>query len=232
MAAQQFRCLPAGLVEADVAGVAHGLPDAPALVLAVDEEPPGARGQDADAETLQLGIADIVWDLRASRASIRLWLRRTLGMDILPAFCCRRGKMLLHFPLDLRLHEEKQTLYQPLRTESAVDGCSRHLGHDLDRGSRCLSIRYAERLAETTSRRGPSDSLARPLALIRGRRTRYSGMGRLVQHPAALGAHRKHPAGRSRGTPLRHTGAVRHGRVTQTRQPPPNLARFSVNCTG
>ena len=52
------------------------------------------------------------------------------------------------------------------------------------------------------------------------------GMAGLVQQPAAPGAHRKHPAGRSRGTPLRHAGAVRHGGVTQTKWPPPNPARF------
>ena len=69
-------------------------------------------------------------------------------------------------------------------------------------------------------------SPARAVALVRGRRDRYSGMGRLVQQPAAPGAHRKHPAGRSRGTPLRHAGAVRHGGVTQTKWPPPNPTRF------
>ena len=39
---------------------------------------------------------------------------------------------------------------------------------------------------------------------------------------------RKHPAGRSRGTPLRHARAVRHGGVAQTKWPPPNPARFII----
>ena len=39
--------------------------------------------------------------------------------------------------------------------------------------------------------------------------------GGLVQQPAGLGAHWKHSAGRSRGTPLRHAGAISHGGVTR-----------------
>ena len=35
-----------------------------------------------------------------------------------------------------------------------------------------------------------------------------------------------HSDGRSRGTPLRHAGAVSHGGVTQTKWSPPNPARF------
>ena len=53
--------------------------------------------------------------------------------------------------------------------------------------------------------------------LCLGARVRYSGMGGLVQQPAAPGAHWKQPAGRSRGTPLRHAGAVSRGDVTQTK---------------
>jgi hypothetical protein len=51
-------------------------------------------------------------------------------------------------------------------------------------------------------------------------------MGGLVQQPAALGAHRQHPAGRSRGTLLRHAGTTCHGGVTQTKWPPTNPGRF------
>ena len=40
------------------------------------------------------------------------------------------------------------------------------------------------------------------------------GMGRLVQQPPAAGAHRQHPAGRSRATLLRHAGTTGHGGVT------------------
>ena len=39
--------------------------------------------------------------------------------------------------------------------------------------------------------------------------------GGLVQQPAGLGAHWEHPAGRSRGTPLRYAGAISHGGVTR-----------------
>src|SRR5213082_754816 len=65
------------------------------------------------------------------------------------------------------------------------------------------------------------------MAVIRSRRVRDAGMGGLVQQPAALGAHRQHPAGRSRGTLLRHAGTTCHGGVTQTKWPPTNPGRFS-----
>src|SRR6476646_11240830 len=64
------------------------------------------------------------------------------------------------------------------------------------------------------------------MAVIRSRRVRDAGMGGLVQQPAALGAHRQHPAGRSRGTLLRHAGTTCHGGVTQTKWPPTNPGRF------
>src|SRR5262245_37369026 len=54
-------------------------------------------------------------------------------------------------------------------------------------------------------------------------------MGGLVQQPAAPGAHRQHPAGRSRGALLRHTGKASHGGVTQTKRPPANPGRFTGN---
>ena len=57
------------------------------------------------------------------------------------------------------------------------------------------------------------------------------GMGGLVQQPAALGAHRQHPAGRSRGTLLRHAGTTGHGGMTQTKWPPTNPGRF-IELTG
>ena len=96
----------------------------------------------------------------------------------------------------------------------------------------CERFRVTDQLAdkvskwETSALQSRGHSPARAMALVRGRRDRYSGMGGLAQQPAAPGAHRKHPAGRSRGTPLRHAGAVRHGGVTQTKWPPPNPARF------
>src|SRR6516164_2263397 len=51
-------------------------------------------------------------------------------------------------------------------------------------------------------------------------------MGGLVQQPPHPGAHRRHAAGRSRGTLLRYAGATRHGSMTQTKLPPKNPARF------
>ena len=72
--------------------------------------------------------------------------------------------------------------------------------------------------AEIIHRRGPW--------VIGSRRVRDAGMGGLVQQPTALGAHRQHPAGRSRGTLLRHAGTTCHGGVTQTKWPPTNPGRF------
>src|SRR6476646_5836778 len=69
------------------------------------------------------------------------------------------------------------------------------------------------------------------MAVIRSRRVRDAGMGGLVQQPAALGAHRQHPAGRSRGTLLRHAGTTCHGGVTQTKWPPTNPGRFTVEAS-
>jgi transposase InsO family protein len=46
-----------------------------------------------------------------------------------------------------------------------------------------------------------------------------------------LGAHRQHPASRSRGTLLCHDGATRHGGVTQTKQPPANPGRFTPSAS-
>src|SRR3954469_2688180 len=60
------------------------------------------------------------------------------------------------------------------------------------------------------------------MAVIRSRRVRDAGLGGLVQQPAALGAHRQHPASRGRGTLLRHAGTTCHGGVTQTKWLPTN----------
>ena len=58
---------PACCVEAYTIGVVFGLPDTLAFVLAVEEKAFAARGQETDAEALQLGIADVVWRLATSR---------------------------------------------------------------------------------------------------------------------------------------------------------------------
>jgi transposase InsO family protein len=122
------------------------------------------------------------------------------------------------------------------------------LVHHSDRGSQYVSIRYTERLAETgiepsvgsvgnsydnalaetinglykaevTHRRGPWRS-------FEAVEFATAGMGRLVQRSPAAGAHRQHPAGRSRGTLLRHAGRASYRGVTQTKWPPANPARF------
>ena len=120
--------------------------------------------------------------------------------------------------------------------------------HHSDRGSQYVSIKYTERLAEagieprwaasatlmTMPWPRPSMVFTKPRSFTgagRGAHSRPSSSllwNRLVQQPAAPGAHRKHPAGRSRGTPLRHARAVRHGGVTQTKWPPTNPGRFSM----
>ena len=48
----------------------------------------------------------------------------------------------------------------------------------------------------------------------------------LVQQSPAAGAHRQHPARRSRGTLLRRAARASHGSVTQTKQLPANPWRF------
>jgi hypothetical protein len=78
------------------------------------------------------------------------------------------------------------------------------------------------------SLQGRDHPSARAMAVIRSRRVRDAGMGGLVQQPAALGAHRQHPAGRSRGTLLRHAGTTCHGGVTQTKWLPTNPGRFTA----
>jgi hypothetical protein len=65
------------------------------------------------------------------------------------------------------------------------------------------------------------------MALVRGGRVRDAGMDGLVQQSPAAGAHRQHPAGRRRGALLRYAGRANHGRVTQTKRPPANPARFT-----
>ena len=51
------------------------------------------------------------------------------------------------------------------------------------------------------------------MAQLRGHRVRNPRVGGLVQQSPASGAHRLHPAGRSRGTLLRHAEQLSHGRV-------------------
>jgi len=70
------------------------------------------------------------------------------------------------------------------------------------------------RFAKNVPGRKTDVSSAWTMAQLRGRRVRDPGMGGLVQQPAAPGAYRQHPAGRSRATLLRHAGTTRHGGIT------------------
>jgi transposase InsO family protein len=111
--------------------------------------------------------------------------------------------------------------------------------HYSDRGGQYVSIKYTERLAQAgiePSVGSVGDSYDKALAeTINGlykaevihRRGPWRsfeaagvcdvGMGKLVQSPAAAGADREYPTGRSRATLLRHAGANRHGSLTQTK---------------
>jgi hypothetical protein len=97
--------------------------------------------------------------------------------------------------------------------------CGR-LVHHSDRGSQYVSIKYTERLAAA----GIEPSVG---SVVRSRRVRDPGMGRLVQQSPADGAHRQHPAGRGRGALLRHARRAQTGGVTQTKKPPANPGRFN-----
>ena len=92
---QQLRRLPAGLVEADAAGVAHRLPNPAPLVLAVDEETLGARGQDADAEALKVAVADVVWGFAGPESLDPVLAEADIGHGFPPASGCRRGRLRL-----------------------------------------------------------------------------------------------------------------------------------------
>ena len=92
---KQFRCLPTSLVEAHAAGVADGLPEAPALVLAVDEEALGSRRQNADAEAFQLCVADIVRRLPGFKGLDPALAEADIGHGFPPASICRRGRLRL-----------------------------------------------------------------------------------------------------------------------------------------
>ena len=100
------------------------------------------------------------------------------------------------------------------------------LVHHSDRGAQYVSIKYTERLAEAGIEpsvgsvgnsydnalaetinglyQGRGHPSTRTVAQLRGRRVRNLRVGGLVQQSPTSGAHRLHPAGRSRGTLLRH----------------------------
>jgi len=82
------------------------------------------------------------------------------------------------------------------------------------------------------SLQGRGHPSARAVTVVRRRRVRDIGMGRLVQQSPAAGADWQHPAGRGRGALLRHAGPTSHGSVTQAKQPPANPARFTSDRFG
>src|SRR5690606_23117071 len=101
-------------------------------------------------------------------------------------------------------------------------------GHRTLRRQRRRLLRQRSRRDDQCPVQGRSDPSAWAMALVRGRRVRDAGMGRLVQQSPAAGAHRLHPAGRSRGTLLRYARRAGHGSVTQTKMPPAIPARFKA----
>ena len=121
--------------------------------------------------------------------------------------------------------------------------------HHSDRGSQYVSIKYTERLAEAgiePSVGSVGDSYDNALAeTINGlykaevihRRGpwrsfeaveyRHARMGRLVQPSSAAGAHRQHPACRSRRSILCCREQPRYGSLTHNPTPPADPARFT-----
>jgi LysR family transcriptional regulator, hydrogen peroxide-inducible genes activator len=87
---------------------------------------------------------------------------------------------------------------------------------------------YDNALAETINGLYKAEVIHRrgAVVLVRGGPVRHPRMGGLVQQPPHPRAHRRHAAGRSRGTLLRYAGAARHGSMTQTKLPPKNPAWF------
>ena len=124
------------------------------------------------------------------------------------------------------------------------------LVHHSDRGSQYVSIKYTERLAEAgvePSVGSVGDSYDNALAetingLYKAEVIHRRGPWRSFEavefatlewvdwfnNRRLLGAHRQHPAGRSRGALLCHAGRASHGRVTQTKRPPENPGRFKA----
>jgi putative transposase len=120
------------------------------------------------------------------------------------------------------------------------------LVHHSDRGSQYLSIKYTERLAEagiepsvgsvgdsydnalaeTINGLYKAEVIHRRVAILRSRRIRDIGMGRLVQQQAAARTHRERTASRSRKAILRDAERNSRRRITQTKRPPAIPGRF------
>src|ERR1700722_102350 len=91
---------------------------------------------------------------------------------------------------------------------AAKIGCTPQTLHDWVKKA---EVDSGQRAGVPTDTAEKLKALERENQQLRGRRVRDAGMGRLVQQPAAPGAHRKHTAGRSRATLLRHAGTTDHG---------------------
>jgi transposase InsO family protein len=123
-----------------------------------------------------------------------------------------------------------------------------------DRGSQYVSIRYTERLAEAGVEpsvgsvgdsydnalaetviglfKAEGDPSPRAVALVRGGRVRHPRMGGLVQSPQAARTDRPHPSRRGGGALLCSGRGRSLGRLTQTKRPPGNPARFTPPTAG
>ena len=79
--------------------------------------------------------------------------------------------------------------------------------------ARAVAFRTHQCFVGQWALQGGGHSPARTVAKLRGRGVRHADLGRLVQQSTAAGAHRQHPASRSRGTLLRHALRAGHGGV-------------------
>ena len=88
-------------------GVADDLPDALPLMLAVDEETFAARGQDADTEAPELGVADVVWGLAGAERPNPGVGEDDLGHEHSPDCGCSRGRADCPIPFRCNNCQEK-----------------------------------------------------------------------------------------------------------------------------
>ena len=137
---------------------------------------------------------------------------------VIDAYACRivgwRVSRTAHASFVLDALEQALHDRRPVRRGGLV--------HHSDRGSQYVGIRYTERLAEAgiePSVGSVGDSYDNALAET------INGLYK------AEVIHRQHPAGRSRGTLLRHARRAEPRGVTQTKQPPANPRRFSPPTT-
>ena len=107
---------------ADIHGcdVAHDLPDAFATVLAMHEEALASGGQDTEAETPQLAVADIVGDLAGLQRADAGVGESVLDMSSLPVAVATREPGADRSVRMQQLSGEKATLYHIVSTVRCV----------------------------------------------------------------------------------------------------------------